>query len=224
MDQIWRKRIEMQAFHILAYVVLGAIQFWAIKNLQIGYGQAWGLSTIGWVTWSWIFAGLFQFWVAFFWRMELHGGWVSRTFGKAGFVIHQVGYGVLGLTRFVMLIPICISTRATLPLPPTLSIAIIVISTPPIIWALYSATVYFGFARAAGADHFRPEFRQKGFEKKGMYKYVPNVMYSVALFGLYHAGLLWLSSLGLIVTACHHLFVWTHYFCTEKPDMKEIYG
>lgn len=25
-------------------------------------------------------------------------------------------------------------------------------------------------------------------------------------------------------TAAHFAFVWVHYFCTEKPDMKEIYG
>ena len=39
-----------------------------------------------------------------------------------------------------------------------------------------------------------------------------------------HPGLFFESKLGLIAAACHHCFVWFHYFCTEKPDLREIYG
>ena len=28
---------------------------------------------------------------------------------------------------------------------------------------------------------------------------------------------------GIISALAHHILVWTHYFCTEKPDLKEIY-
>ena len=41
---------------------------------------------------------------------------------------------------------------------------------------------------------------------------------------LYHPPLVWRSRLGLIMIVAHHAFVWCHYFFTEKPDMKEIYG
>lgn len=225
MSQILRKILEFQGYHLLAFVFLGAIQYFALINIPLGSGRIWGHTSTEWVALSWIFAGIFQAWVAFFWRMELYGRWVTNKLGKAGFILHQAGYGALGLVRFALLIPICLSTKNTLPISPILLIAIIVVTTPPILWALYSATVHFGFKRAAGADHFFiRHYRESGFEKKGLYKYVPNVMYTVALFGLYHAGLFWFSALGLIVAASHHAFVWTHYFCTEKPDIREIYG
>lgn len=224
MNPILRKRLEYQGYHLLAFVFLGALQYVAILNIQLGSGRIWGHTTGEWVALSWIFAGIFQAWIAFFWRMELYGRWVTNKMGKTGFILHQAGYAVLGLIRFVLLIPICISTKNTLPITPLVSIAIIVLTTPPILWGLYSAAVHFGFTRAAGADHFIRRYREGGFEKKGLYKYVPNVMYTVVLFGLYHAGLFWFSTLGLIVAAAHHVFVWVHYFCTERPDIREIYG
>ena len=224
MNHILRKRLEFQGYHLLAFVFLGALQYVAIVNIPLGSGSVWGHSSGEWVALAWIFAGIFQAWVAFFWRMELYGRWITNKFGNPGFLLHQVGYGVLGLIRFALLIPICISTKNTLPVSPLVSITIIVVTTPPILWALYSAAVHFGFTRAAGADHFIPHYREGGFEKKGLYKYVPNVMYTIALFGLYHAGLFWFSTLGLVVAASHHVFVWVHYFCTERPDIREIYG
>ena len=225
MNQIWSKRVdERQGYHLFAFVILGALQYLAIKNVPLGSGRVWALSTTEWVMLSWIFAGLFQAWVAFFWRMELYGGWVTNKLGKTGFIIHQVGYGVLAFIRFALLIPICLSTINTLPISTAVSTTIIIVTAPPILWALYSAIVHFGFTRAAGADHFTQHSPVSGFEKRGLYKYVPNVMYTVALLGIYHAGLFWFSGPGLIVAACHHIFVWAHYFCTEKPDIREIYS
>lgn len=218
------KRLERQGYHLLSFVALGLLQYFAILHAPIGRGRIWGLSTTEWVFLSWAFAGLFQGWVAFFWRMELYGGWVSARFGKAGFLIHRIGYGTLGFLRFVLLIPICLSTKHTLPISPIVSAALIVVTTPPILWAVYGAAVYFGFTRASGVDHFDPAYREGPLEDRGIYKYVPNSMYSVALLGLYHPGLFWFSTLGLIVAAAHHAFVWTHYFCTEKPDLRAIYG
>ncbi|MCW8955733.1 MAG: hypothetical protein OQL09_02540 [Gammaproteobacteria bacterium] len=218
------KRFERQGLHAFAFIVLGAVQYIAIQQLPPGSGAIWGLTTAEWVIICWIFAGLFQGWVVFFWRMELYGGWISANFGKAGFFIHQIGYGVLGFIRFALLIPICLSTKNTLLISPLVSLVIIVLSTPLILWALYSAIFHFGFTRASGADHFDSTYRERKFENKGLYKYVPNVMYTVALFGLYHAGLFWFSTLGLIVAAAHHAFVWAHFYCTEQLDMREIYG
>ena len=220
----WRKRLSYQGYHFLAFMILGGLQYWVVQHVDLGVGHHWGLTSIEWVMLSWLFAGLFQAWVAFFWRMELYGDWVSETLGKRGFLIHQIGYGILGIIRFALLIPICLSTAKTLMLSPLLSASIIIITTPLILWALYSATVYFGYRRASGADHFDHAYRERAFEKKGLYRYAPNVMYSVVLLGLYHAGLFWLSTLGLVVAAAHHAFVWVHYYCTEKPDMQAIYG
>lgn len=83
---------------------------------------------------------------------------------------------------------------------------------------------YFGITRPFGADHFDPAYRRAPLETRGIFKYVPNSMCVVVLLVLYHPGLLWHSSLGLVAAASHHAFVWCHYFCTERPDMREIYG
>lgn len=218
------RRLERQGYHLLAFVLLGLLQYAALRLLPTGRGSVWGMTTTDWVAIAWIFAGLFQGWVAFFWRMELYGGRITARLGKTGFLIHEIGYGMLAVLRFLPVIPISIGTRGTLPVPPAVSIALIVVTTPPILWAIWSASRYFGFARAAGADHFIPAYREGKLEKHGIYKYVPNAMYSVAVLAIYHAGLLWFSTLGLIVAAAHHAFVWVHYFCTEKPDMRAIYG
>ena len=100
----------------------------------------------------------------------------------------------------------------------------LVITIPLSLWGLYCAAFYFGVTRASGADHFIPAYRGARLEKRGIYKYIPNVMYTVVLLAVYHPGLVWQSAQGLAAAAAHHAFVWVHYFCTEMPDLKEIYG
>ncbi|MDH5681321.1 MAG: phosphatidylethanolamine N-methyltransferase family protein, partial [Spirochaetota bacterium] len=75
-----------------------------------------------------------------------------------------------------------------------------------------------------GQDHFDGSYAQKGLELRGIFKYIPNSMYTVLFLALYHPGLYWDSLPGLLIALCHHIMVGAHYFCTEKPDMKEIYG
>lgn len=89
---------------------------------------------------------------------------------------------------------------------------------------IYRTVFYFGLSRLVGADHFDPKYRGGSLETRGIFKYIPNSMYTVALLMFYHPGLLCHSTLGVVGAAAQHALVWTHYFCTEKPDMKEIYG
>ena len=77
--------------------------------------------------------------------------------------------------------------------------------------------------RVFGADHFDQAYRTKGLEMRGVFRYIPNAMYTLVFLLAYHPGLLWESRLSLLVAAAHHVFVWCHYFFTEKPDMREIY-
>jgi hypothetical protein len=59
---------------------------------------------------------------------------------------------------------------------------------------------------------------------RGLFKYVPNVGYAVILTLIYHPALFFDSLPGLLAAVAHHAFVWVNYYCTEKPDMREIYG
>ncbi len=46
----------------------------------------------------------------------------------------------------------------------------------------------------------------------------------IGLMILYLPGLLLLSQAALLLAAFNHLYIWVHYYCTEKPDMKVIFS
>ena len=49
-------------------------------------------------------------------------------------------------------------------------------------------------------------------------------MYIYGFLILYIPGLLLLSKAALLVAIFNHIFIWAHYYFTERPDMKKIYG
>ena len=219
-----RKILYRQGYHLLAYIVLGALLVFGALAFPEQDHRMGSLSAFEWILLSWILAGLFQAWIMLFWRLELYYGTISKRLGKAGFLVFRVGFIALGSLRFLTLIPIARLTAAPESIPDYVTIPLIVATTPFILWGLYSVFFYFGANRAFGADHFDPAYRNAPLETRGIFKYIPNSMYTVILIGLYHPGLFFHSPLGLIAAAAHHALVWTHYFCTEKPDMQYIYG
>jgi hypothetical protein len=218
------KILERQGYQLLGYILLGAILYYATLQSPESHGRAWGMSTAGLVALSWILAGIFQFGAALVWRLELYHGLVHKWFGSAGFVLFRTGFAIIIATRMLLVIPIAKSAPDTLPIHPSLFWILILVPMPLILWACHSVVMYFGFTRATGADHFDPSYKKKTLETRGIFKYIRNPMYAVILLLLYHPGLYFDSKLGLIAAACHHGFVWFHYCCTEKPDLREIYG
>ena len=216
--------LKNQGHHLLLYVAIGAVLYAAVMQFPDGGTRIWGLSARDMILLSWIFAALHQGWIVFFWRMELYLGKIRAWFGRAGFTIFRIGFVVFASCRLLLLIPISMATAETASIPRALSVGLFVVTTPFIVWGFYSVFVYFGVTRALGADHFDPAYRGGALERRGIFKYIPNSMYTVVLLVLYHPGLLWDSGPALFTAAAHHALVWTHYFCTEKPDMKEIYG
>ena len=91
-------------------------------------------------------------------------------------------------------------------------------------WLMYSVLQYFTVKRALGADHFDPEYRSLSLEKRGIFAYTRNGMYTFGLLALYIPGLLWASQAALWLGLLNHLNTWLHYFVTERPDMRRIYG
>ena len=49
-------------------------------------------------------------------------------------------------------------------------------------------------------------------------------MYWFAFLTLWVIAVAGASWAGLVVAAFSHAYIWVHYFCTERPDMKLIYG
>ncbi len=218
-----KKILKYQAYHLICYVLLGAILIITAKSQFYNQRTLLGITVYHWVIVSWIAAGVFQAWILFFWRYELYYGTVSRLFGKSGFPVFRAGFFLLGAVTLLPVIPVSFLTRNSMEIYFPFKMALILGTTPFILWAIYSVLFYFSINRAFGADHFFPEYRMKTLEVRGIFKYIPNSMYTVLLLILYHPGLFFDSSLGLVMALVHHIFVWVHYFCTEKPDMKEIY-
>jgi len=82
---------------------------------------------------------------------------------------------------------------------------------------------YFTFERAYGIDHFDKNYNVP-YVKQGIFRFTNNGMYVFGLLILYIPALLLFSKVALVVALFNHLYIWVHYYATEKPDMKQIYG
>jgi hypothetical protein len=49
-------------------------------------------------------------------------------------------------------------------------------------------------------------------------------MYTFGLMVLYIPALWYASRPALVAAVFGHLYIWVHYFTTELPDMRRIYG
>lgn len=219
-----KRFFQYQIYHLVGCLSIGVLLYFALAHFPPGEPRSGSPSARDLIIISYVFAAVHHGWVWFFWRMELYFGKISAWFGPAGFTIYRIGFVAFALIRLLLLIPVSYLTAATAELPRLLSIGLIVVTMPLIFWALYSVLFYFGLNRAFGADHFDPDYLRGELEKRGIFKYIPNSMYTVMFLLLYHPGLFWHSAPGLLLAAAHHALIWFHYFCTEKPDMREIYG
>jgi len=91
----------------------------------------------------------------------------------------------------------------------------------------YYATGFFTLAvylfYSVGIDHFDSSYGDRPLVKEGIYRYVNNGMYLFGVAIIWIPGLVYLSKAALLSALFTHLYIWVHYYCTEKPDMKRIY-
>lgn len=156
--------------------------------------------------------------------MELAHNTLSSTFGSNGFTLFKVGFAILILIRPLSITLLAVSNANTLDAAPFLAYLLTVILLIPSIYLFYSVKKYFGINRAFGEDHFKPDkYKNDGIIKKGIFKYTNNGMYVYGFLILYVPGLLLLSEAALALALFNHLYIWVHYYFTEKPDMEFIY-
>lgn len=215
---------EKQTQHyLLLIVLLLGVYFLAAGDVLAG--QLWGLST---QTWLWVAVAvpvLHQVIVALLWRAELYHRKMTEWFGDRAFSVFKGIFTLLFIGRPVSLILLGISNRGTLTLPPLLAYAIAVLLLLPFAYTMYSVFHYFGIDRAYGEDHFKPvAYQNKSFVKQGMFKYADNAMYKFGFLVLWAIGLVFLSKAALLAAAFSHLYIWVHFYFTELPDIKYIYG
>ena len=88
---------------------------------------------------------------------------------------------------------------------------------------MYSIKRFFGFARAAGIDHFDSEYRNRPLVREGVFRWTSNAMYVFAIQSLWLFGILAASKLALVAAPFQAIYVWVHSYGTAKPDMAFIY-
>ena len=208
--QIWHLGGTIILFYIGAQLV----------DLKSNTSTFIGISALGWFMIAMSIPIIHQAYVWVCWKSELCWKTISKTIG---FKAYAIIFFILGLSRFSAIV-LCFVDYGSLYKPGILAWVISIIFFIPGIYTMYSVKKYFGFLRAAGADHFDPKYRDMPFEKRGIFKWSPNAMYVFAI-GIPFAFAVATGSQSMFVVATYtYISVWLHYFCTEREDFKIIYG
>ena len=208
-----------QIWHIGGIIVLFYIGA-QIVDLKSNINTFLGISALSWFMIAMSVPIIHQAYVWICWRSELCWQSISKTIG---FKAYAIIFFILGLSRFSAIV-LCFVDYGSLYKPGILAWVISIIFFIPAIYTMYSVKKYFGFLRAAGADHFDPKYRDMPFEKRGIFKWSPNAMYVFAI-GIPFAFAVATGSQSMFVVATYtYISVWLHYFCTEREDFKIIYG
>ena len=78
--------------------------------------------------------------------------------------------------------------------------------------------------RATGIDHFDPSYKAMPFERRGIFKWTPNAMYTFAIAIFFGFAISAGSKAMFVFAGYTYIGTWLHYFCTEREDFKVIYG
>ena len=217
---------ENQSLHLVGALGLVLVAAWAAGQPGVlTEGEAWGAPTATWFWFGIVVSLLHHVWVWLFWRGELHYGWVSKRLGSPrGFNIYARGFGVWALLRGAAIVAVAIASPWTTDLAVGLRLLLALVCSGLAAWLVYSVLRYFTVKRALGADHFEARYRSLGLEKRAIFAYTGNGMYTFGLLMLYIPGLLWASQAALWLALLNHMNTWLHYFATERPDIRRIYG
>ncbi len=221
----WMKIFKYQEWHILILVALVLIlYFFTSTDTTIFKGELWGISTLYWFIFTLMAPVVHQFYVLICWRSELYHKSISNLFGEKGFKLYKIGFAILILSRPITILLLAISNANTININTSLSYVLSGILIIPVIYLFYSLREYFGIDRAFGIDHFYPEkLKNVPMVSQGIFKYTSNGMYVFGFLILWIPGILMQSKAGLLMALFNHIYIWVHYYFTEKPDIQMIY-
>ncbi len=137
--------------------------------------------------------------------------------------MYAIGFSVLFVSRLISITILAFRAQHSLCINPLMAYLAAAIILPVVIYLFYSVKRYFTIERAYGIDHFDKDYNEP-YVKKGIFRYTDNGMYVYGLMILYLPGLLLLSKAALAVALFNHIYIWVHYYCTERPDIEIIYG
>ena len=179
-----------------------------------------GVSSKNWFLLAMSTPFLHQIYVWFCWRSELCWKTISRTIGFKGYVLI---FFIIAILRLLS-VGLCFADYGTWFTPNWIAWSVSVLIFMPFVYTIYSIKKYFGFMRATGIDHFDPSYKDKPFERRGIFKWTPNAMYTFALAIFFGFAISAGSKAMFVFAAYTYIGGWLHYFCTEKEDFKVIYG
>ncbi len=158
-------------------------------------------------------------WLA--WRLELTSGATSARLGFRGYL--ALFFALLA-GRLLATLALGWVDRGSLGLAPRPRTVLATLLALPAVYTFTSIVRYFGFVRAAGADHFDPAYRARPLVDQGIFRLTRNGMYVFAFLALWSLAVGFDSAAALVVAAFSHAYVWVHYFATEKPDMRFLHA
>lgn len=220
------KILNHQHWHFLSlFLLLLGVGYFVQNDPALLKGQLWGISSFHWLLFSILVPIIHQLYVLIGWRSELHFQFISKHFGKNGFHYFKNIFIILILLRPISIILLAISNEGSLSFNSILSTSISIILAIPSLYLFYSVGRYFGSNRAVGRDHFEPDlYRGKPMVARGIFKYSKNSMYLFGFLLLWIPGIFLQSKAAIVSASFSHLYIWVHYFFTERPDMELIYG
>ena len=216
---------EYQVWHFaLLTALLLTLVVYTAQNPSTLDGSYLNISTTLWF-WLAIAAPIaHQTYVMLVWRFELYQRTFTKRWGiSKAFKYYTIGFSILFGSRLISIIFLAISSQHSLNIEPIYAYTAAAIITPLVFYLFYSVKKYFTMARAYGIDHFDPNYHEP-YIKQGIFKYTDNGMYVFGLMILYLPGLLLFSKAALLIALFNHIYIWVHFYCTEKPDMLKIYG
>ena len=95
------------------------------------------------------------------------GKQLVRTMGFKGYVLI---FFIVSILRFFC-VGLCFADYGSWYTPGWMAWSVSVLIFILFIYTMYSVKKYFGFMRATGIDHFDPSYKDKPFEKRGIFKW-----------------------------------------------------
>ncbi len=213
-----------QIWHLVSVIILILFtRIFITNNYDVINGTLWGISTIIWFWVAITVPILHQVYVWLVWRLELYQNTFTSRYGVAkSFKMYTIGFSILFAGRLISVIILALSNQNSILINPYLVYLSAAVITPVVIYLFYSVKKYFTIERAYGIDHFDKNYSEP-YVKEGIFRFTNNGMYVFGLMILYLPGLLLFSKAALLAALFNHLYIWVHYYCTERPDMKTIY-
>lgn len=205
-------------------LLLVSVNFFARRFPFFLQGQHWGISSNSWLWIGILAAVLHQIYVMLIWRTQLETEWLTKYFPRIGFLAYLADFTILMVSRFAAIIFLAIANQGYIHISDHIRLSITVLLALPFSWLLYSLFKFFGYKRAAGEDHFDHTYRNQPLVREGAFQYFQNAIYTLGPLGLYMPGILLASPAALVLAFFNHIYIWIHYYCTELPDIKRIYG